>query len=407
MGAEDLREVAAITHVTAPIVGDVTAHTARVFFTLAHGAWTDTETIDTATGTTRFEAEDPDWPGTALLGSREPLEPGTEYRVRCHRGGADVDEWSEPVTFRTLPDLPAPRRPDPGPQPSARNPYTGEPWTASWGGLLLGEDSSVVLEEVAGLLDAPDVRTSDAELLQRDGLTPGTDYMGARTVTLTMLALDDHEVPDLLAAFAPGGDEQPFAFAFPGVAGGKARIMARVRKRAVTVDRDFHAGRRRVTVELLATDPRLYAADQASATVAVDVPRGGRPIFPLTFPFDMGNGPGTRAAPDIVNTGSVDTWPVIRLTPRTGEIRDPSLALVHNGERKRFACRGLRVGRGDALVIDMGRRRITLNGASRFGQVDPGASWFALPPGASTVQLDVLEGPAGVTADVYWRSAWM
>ncbi|MFI1521665.1 phage distal tail protein [Kitasatospora cineracea] len=321
--------------------------------------------------------------------------------------GSDLDLWSEPVTFRTLPELPPPAQPDIGPQPSAHNPYTAAPWTATWGGLLLGEDSTVVLEEVAGLLDAPDVRTSDAELLQRDGLTPGTDYMGARTVTLTMLALDDHELPALLAAFAPGGAERPFEFAFPGIAGGRGRLLGRVRKRAVTVDRDFHAGRRRVTVELVATDPRLYSADEARATVAVAVPREGQPIFPMVFPLDLGDGPGTRGAPDITNAGSVDTWPLIRLTPATGEIRDPSLTLVHNGSRKRFATRGLRVGRGDALVIDMARRRITLNGASRFGQVDPGSAWFALPPGANTLQLDVLEGPEGVTADVLWRSAWM
>ncbi|MFE2104450.1 hypothetical protein ACFXAF_01045 [Kitasatospora sp. NPDC059463] len=396
-----------------PFVSDVTAHTARVFYTKTTGAWTDVETTNTLTGKAHYDAEDPEWPGTALVGSGgplgddPPLEPDTEYRVRYHSTGPGLDAWSEPVTFRTLPDLPPPAMPDIGPQPSARNPYTGQPWTARWGGLLLGEDSSVVLEEVAGLLDGPDVRNSDAELLQRDGLTPGTDYMGARTVTLTMLALDDHELPDLLAAFASGGPEREFAFAFPGVAGGRSRIMARVRKRAVTIDRDFHAGRRRVTVELLATDPRLYSADEARAKVAVAVPRGGRPIFPLVFPFDMGDGPASRATPDITNTGSVDTWPVIRLTPATGEIRDPSLTLVHGGDRKRFATRGLRVGRGDALVIDMARRRITLNGASRFGQVDPGSTWFALPPGGSTVQLDVLEGPDGVTADVSWRSAWM
>lgn len=216
-----------------------------------------------------------------------------------------------------------------------------------------------MLEEVSGLLDAPEVRTSDAELLQRDGLTPGTDYMGSRTVTLTMLALDDREVPALLGAFAPGGPERPFEFAFPPVAGGRSRIMARVRKRAVTVDREYHAGRRRFTVELAATDPRLYGAWLQSATVAVDVPRGGRPIFPLTFPFDMGNGPAARSAPDIYNAGSVDSWPIVRLTPRTGEIRDPALTLVHDGVRRRFATRGLRVGRGDALVVDMGRRRIT------------------------------------------------
>ncbi|WP_328953676.1 phage distal tail protein [Kitasatospora purpeofusca] len=396
-----------------PFVSDVTAHTARVFYTKTAGAWTDIETTNVLTGKAHYDAEDPDWPGTALVGSGgplgddPPLEPDTEYRVRYHSTGPGLDAWSPPVVFRTLPDLPPPALPDIGPQPSASNPYTGQPWTATWGGLLLGEDSTIVLEEVAGLLDAPDVRSSDAELLQRDGLTPGTDYMGARTVTLTMLALDDHELPDLLAAFAPGGPERPFEFAFPGVAAGRSRIMARVRKRAVTIDRDFHAGRRRVTVELLATDPRLYSADEARARVAVAIPRGGRPIFPLTFPFDMGNGPATRSAPDIDNRGSVETWPTIRITPATGEIRDPSLTLVHGGVRQRFAVRGLRVGRGDALVIDMGRRRITLNGASRFGQVDPGSAWFALPPGASTLQLDVLEGPDGVTADVLWRSAWM
>ncbi|GAA1403266.1 hypothetical protein GCM10009639_47830 [Kitasatospora putterlickiae] len=396
-----------------PFVSDVTAHTARVFFTKTPGAWTDVETTNTLTVKAHYDAEDPEWPGSALVGSGgplgddPPLEPDTEYRVRYHCTGPGLDVWSEPVVFRTLPDLPPPAVPDAGPQPSALNPYTGAPWTARWNGLLLGEDSTIVLEEVAGLLDVPDVRSSDAELLQRDGLTPGTDYMGARTVTLTMLALDDHELPYLLAAFTPGGDEKPFEFAFPGIAGGKARIMARVRKRAVTVDREFHAGRRRVTVELLATDPRLYSADEARATVAVAAPREGRPIFPLTFPFDMGSAPATRAAPDIDNRGSVDTWPTIRLTPNAGEVRDPSFTLVHDRTRKRFSTRGLRVGRGDALVVDMGRRRITLNGASRFGQVDPTSYWFSLPPGGSTVQLDVLEGPTGVTADVQWCSAWM
>ncbi|WP_266301518.1 phage tail domain-containing protein [Kitasatospora sp. NBC_01287] len=371
------------------------------------------ESVNTRTGKARTDAEDPTWPGSALLGGGgprgidPPLEPDTEYRVRYHCTGPGLDTWSEPVTFRALAPAPPPEVPDPGIPPSVANPYTGRDWTASWGGVLLGDGSSVVLEEVAGLLDAPEVRTSDAELLQRDGLTPGTDYMGARTVTLTMLALDEREVPALLAAFAPGGPERPFEFAFPPVAGGRSRILARVRKRAVTVDREYHAGRRRFTVELAATDPRLYGAWLQSATVAVDVPRGGRPIFPLTFPFDMGNGPAARSTPDIANTGSVETWPLVRLTPRTGEIRDPALTLVNGGVRRRFATRGLRVGRGDALVIDMGRRRITLNGASRFGQVDPGSAWFALPPGPSAVQLDVLEGPDGVTADVQWRSAWM
>ncbi|WP_043479037.1 phage tail domain-containing protein, partial [Kitasatospora sp. MBT66] len=119
------------------------------------------------------------------------------------------------------------------------------------------------------------------------------------------------------------------------------------------------------------------------------------------------NDPSALPAPDIDNRGSVDTWPVIRLVPRDGEARDPTLTVVHHGTRKRFACRGLRIGRGDELVIDMGRRRITLNGASRFGQVDPTSQWLALPPGPSTVQLDVLEGPVGLSAEVLWRSAWL
>ncbi|MFJ5924830.1 phage distal tail protein [Kitasatospora sp. NPDC092948] len=396
-----------------PVVTDITASTARVWFDKPDGAYAAVVATDPATGAEVYAYEDSESPGSALVGDPGrwgyglTLAPDTLYEVRYRSNGADADTWSDTVTFRTLPAADPAQPPDIGPQPSALGPYTGRPWTAWWGGLLLGEDSTVVLEEVAGLLDAPEVRSSDAELLQRDGLTPGTDYMGARTVTLTMLALEDRELPALLAAFAPGGPERPFEFAFPGVAGGRSRIMARVRKRAVTVDSDFHAGRRRVTVELAATDPRLYSADEARAQVAVAAPRGGRPLFPLTLPLDMGNDPTAGAAPDITNSGSVDTWPVVRLTPSAGEIRDPSLTLVHNGERSRFATRGLRVGRGDALVIDMGRRRITLNGASRFGQVEPTSTWFALPPGPSAVQLDVLEGPDGVTADVLWRSAWM
>ncbi|MFD8318915.1 phage distal tail protein [Kitasatospora purpeofusca] len=290
-------------------------------------------------------------------------------------------------------------------------PYTGEAWTAEFGGVTMGGPSSVVLEEVSGLLDAPEVRTSDAELLQRDGLVPGTDYMGGRSVTLSVVALEPADVPALLTAFRPGGLERPFRFAFPGIAGGLGQFMARVRRRSAKVDDQYVAGARRFDVELFATDPRLYSGTDLPdrVEIPVRVPRQGSPIFPFSFPFDIG-GPEDKvgyAAPNLVNWGSVPVFPVIRMTPRNGTALNPKLTVVKGGVRTEFATRGLPVPRGDTLLIDMAARRITLNGSSRFGMVLPQSQWFALEPGASLIHLDVEEGPDGLAASVEWRSAWM
>ncbi|MGW2398499.1 phage distal tail protein [Kitasatospora sp. NPDC001664] len=274
----------------------------------------------------------------------------------------------------------------------------------------MGGPSSVVLEEVSGLLDAPEVRTSDAELLQRDGLVPGTDYMGGRSVTLSVVALEPADVPALLTAFRPGGVERPFRFAFPGIAGGLGQFMARVRRRSGKVDDQYVAGARRFDVELFATDPRLYSGgpDPNRLEISVRVPRQGSPIFPLHYPFDLGGREKTGyAAPSLVNYGSVPVYPVIRLTPRAGSVLNPKLTLVRGGVRRTFATQGLPVSRGDTLLIDMAARRITLNGSSRFGMVLPQSEWFALEPGASVMHLDVEDGPEGLTASVEWRSAWM
>ncbi|MGV9263159.1 phage distal tail protein [Kitasatospora sp. NPDC003701] len=293
---------------------------------------------------------------------------------------------------------------------SVKNAYEGAPWTAEFSGALLGGSSSAYLEEVSGLLDAPEVRTADAALLQRDGVSVGQDYMGGRTVQLTLMVAAENGPEDLaevLRAFAPGADK-PFRFAFPGVAGGDGQIMARVRKRSAKVDAVTVAGGTRVDVELFAADPRLYSGGPAhTREITVRVPRTGVPVFPLLFPFELGQGAVSRASNDMTNSGSVPVYPVIRMVPRGGVVVDPRLTLIHEGKRREFSTAGLRVGQGDVLVIDMAARRLTLNGASRFGKVLPGSDWFALEPGTSQVLLDVNEGPEGLTASVEWRSAWM
>ncbi|WP_441248938.1 phage distal tail protein [Kitasatospora sp. McL0602] len=296
-------------------------------------------------------------------------------------------------------------------RPSADTPFTGEEWTACFDGALLNGNSPIILEEVSGLLDAPEIRTSDAELLQRDGLVPGTDYMGGRSVGLSFLVTDPQAVPRVLSAFRAGGDERLFRFSFPGIANGLGQLLARVRRRSARLDERYVAGARRFDVELFATDPRVYAGGTSpqSATIPVQVPRAGKAIFPLSFPFTLADEEDATpyASPTVVNYGSAVAYPVITLVARDGTVQDPEFSLWTAGTELTFSTVGLTLVRGSTLVLDMANRRITVGGSSRAQHIKPGSQWFGIPPGEGQFQLRVKDGPEGLAAEAVWRSAWL
>ncbi|QDQ14320.1 hypothetical protein [Streptomyces spectabilis] len=142
-------------------------------------------------------------------------------------------------------------------------------------------------------LSLPDIRTNDITLIQRDGLWAGNDYMGGRTVALSLevQAVNAEEfgaaVNLITQAFSPAIDgEARLSFQIPGLCNGRsAYINVRTRRRSAPLDASFARLSCAFEIELFATDPIVYASEESAATLRNGVPArfsvdGSRPVTP-------------------------------------------------------------------------------------------------------------------------------
>ncbi|MFI2242379.1 hypothetical protein [Streptomyces chrestomyceticus] len=147
-------------------------------------------------------------------------------------------------------------------------------WSFSFGGLTVG-DSPAIMYSNLDLVSLPDVRSNDLALIQRDGLWPGDDYYGGRTVNISLRIQGrdaeefSHAVNSVQAAFRLGANgETPFAFRIPGLCNGRtAYFNARTRRRSSPLDMAFARLYCAFEIELFATDPFIYASEETSVTV--------------------------------------------------------------------------------------------------------------------------------------------
>ncbi|WP_052509604.1 hypothetical protein [Kitasatospora griseola] len=192
-------------------------------------------------------------------------------------------------------------------------------WTISYGPLTLGNAEIMPAVNFTSFdpLTMPDIRSNDVELIQRDGLWAGDDYMGGRTIDLSLevQGIDREEfnsaVNLVMRAFSPGvAGESKLSFKIPGLCNGReAYVMARTRKRSNPLDANFARLYCAFEIQLFATDPVVYAADVTTVTLAKNVP--------ALVPFD-GSLPTT---PAVTFTGT--TSPKI-LDAETGAVAGPT-----------------------------------------------------------------------------------
>lgn len=279
-------------------------------------------------------------------------------------------------------------------------------WEMEYGGLLIGGDTSYSVAQVTGLLDIPDIQSSDRQRLRRHGLIPGDDFLAGRTVTLTLEVYGADEsafntaVEDLQAAFLPCTDEAPLHFQIPGVAGGSKRLLnCRPRRLDLPINLDFFYRLPVATVQLVATDPLIYSATQSQEVS--ELPSGGGGLeFDVEFDAVFGavSEGGTINA---VNAGTFDTAPTFRID---GPVTNPRIENVTSGETLSFTGT---VPDGDYLLIDTEERTVLLNGtASRYSWIDADAVWWSLAPGTNEVTFRASTTTAA-TLTMTWRSAWV
>ncbi|MFJ8394387.1 hypothetical protein [Streptomyces sp. NPDC094144] len=173
-------------------------------------------------------------------------------------------------------------------------------WTISYGPLTIGDAESLPAVNFTNLdvMSMPEIRTNDVTLIQRDGLWAGDDYMGGRTISLS-LEVQANDAEEFNAAnnliqraFSPGvSGESKFSFQIPGIAFGRsAYINARTRKRSSPLDASFARLYCAYEVELFATDPMIYAAKETEVTlrkgiaarITVEGSRSAQPLITFT-----------------------------------------------------------------------------------------------------------------------------
>jgi len=283
---------------------------------------------------------------------------------------------------------------------------TGD-WQMEYRGAALGSGTAFDVVQVEGLLDLPDIQTSDRLRLRRHGLYQGDDFTGRRVVVLTLevdadgTAALNTELSTLLEITRPGLEESPLILQIPGVAdGGKRRVNVRPRRRNIPVNLDFYYGLPLVTVEFVATDPRIYNHTESLSLTALPAGGGGL-LFPAAAPLVFVEST-TNGDVNAQNAGTFPVSPVLRID---GPITDPTVENLEQGKTLEF---DITVADGDFLLIDTEARSIMLNGtASRYSSLLPTSEWWDLEPGANTIRFRSDTNAEDAVLSVSFRSAWL
>lgn len=277
-------------------------------------------------------------------------------------------------------------------------------WEIEFAGLSLGAETAFGLTGVTGLLDMPAVRSSDLELLRRHGAYAGDDFLAARTIQLDFSIYADSveemqsRMDEFLQAFVVGV-EAPLVFQLPGVAGGvPARVWARTKRRSVMMDLEYKYGVAKASVQMVATDPRIYTDQQQSDNTGLLVVSGGA-TFPLTFPLSFGT-VGSGGSMLLNNTGTFAAPVLFKID---GPVTDPVITNDTTGDVISFTGT---IASGSYYLVDTAARSVLLNGtASRYNTLDASAVWFDLAPGINSISFDAASYEADALLSATWRSA--
>lgn len=255
------------------------------------------------------------------------------------------------------------------------------------GALLLGDGTDYDIVRVVGLDDLPDVRTTDKEKALRHGLYPSADFYGKRVIVIELEVWADTPTEmraaiDVLdaATSVPDADSD-FVGRLTGYSIGDFLVSVRPRKRDLPLDQEMMLGKANATIQLEASDPRIYSNLLQSASTAVVTAAGGLSL-PLTLPLDLG-GTGDSGTFSAANLGNFEAPWVATIN---GPITDPQIQNVTTGELVRVAGS---LSATDVLTIDQDNRRILLNGTqSRYSGLtsDSSLAW-GLAPGTTSLRF--------------------
>jgi hypothetical protein len=279
-------------------------------------------------------------------------------------------------------------------------------YSFAFNGYVFGGGSSVhQILSIDGLEALPDIRNQDDDRGYFDGMFTGNDFLGGRTITITMLTLGgagysaQYNYNLLQAQLLPQtSGTTPLQFQL-SAAGGLQRVNARVRRNTTTVDPDYTYGYIKSQYSFYCADPRYYDDTLQTASMAVSNPLGR--TYPRVYPLLYGGG-STATTTTVNNAGWATTYPTITLN---GPITNPTLGSLTQSSY--ITITGTYTNT-DSVVIDLDQRLVTVNGSAARNLVAGGSTWFSAATGNNLFYLTGSGTLAGTTAaTVTWRSAYI
>lgn len=276
--------------------------------------------------------------------------------------------------------------------------------------LLMGPGSSYCwADEIPNWWGIDGMRTHDVPRSSTHGVRGGRDLLPSKTITgkvfaqATTRAALNTLVDNFMAAWGPSNDDIAFVAQFLDA---KRRRYGRPRRAAPTTRTMTRWGAVNkfgtiIAFQFEALDPMIYADALQQVSTGRQTPATGVALpvtLPMVLPNDgatgtmIANNAGTASAPW---TGRLD-----------GPLVNPRILHTESGKSLQFTANGgLTINSGEFVNLDSINHSVLFNGVGdRRLTLLLQQGWFALQPGANTVQL-VADSGAG-TFTLNWRDTY-
>jgi len=264
-------------------------------------------------------------------------------------------------------------------------------------GILLNANNNAPLvgapvfdvQKVSGL-DLGNIRTSMRISEGEDGGTVEGEFLDPRTVVIEGIlyceASDSIEaqLDSLKANFQPGTVNKPLYMKSPGT---DQRVL---NCKSLGVRYDVDQARRynstSFQITLQASDPVVYGSTVKSfyGTLSTEVVNGHG--FDHGYDLSFGGVTTTGQQITVVNSGNKEVGAIITLQ---GPVTGPRIVSDTEGKTLSFPSL-VAATTSDTITIDLKRRTVKLNGASRRLTVDNKEGWFLIQPGTNVLRYQAL-----------------
>lgn len=264
-------------------------------------------------------------------------------------------------------------------------------------GVLLNANSNVPVlgapifdvMKITGL-DLNNFRTSMKVSEGEDGGTVESEFLDPRTVSIDGILFChtdesiEAQLDQLKANFQPRTTDAPLYIKAPGV--DQRVLFCKPLAIRYDVDQARRYNSTSFSIVLQAQDPVIYGSTVKTFAGALGSETSGGHGFDHAYDLSFGGVVSTGSQLNIVNAGNKAVGAEITLS---GPVTGPRL--ISDTSNKTLAMPALVAATmSDKIVIDLHKRTIKLNGASRRMTVDANEGWFKILPGTNVIRYQAL-----------------